>query len=709
MSTATSRVPEQARQAAAYYLDRFGFLSVPLRPRTKKPIPDDWPNLRPGIADLEILFPEGENRNIGLLLGKPSGGLIDVDLDVDEAIAAAPLLLPPTKMISGRKSKMKSHWWYLVDDPPEKASQEYKDTNGSMLCELRSTGGQTVVAPSVHEENERIGWHCCDEPARVPIEDLRKAVARVAAVALLARHWPSKGSRHDAALAFGGALARSGMPAEDAVQLMRAVCAAANDDEVADRVRAVEDSYAKIVHGEPTTGWPELGRILGEGKALVVSRLQEWVGCPRVSATPATAPLARVDPPWPDPLAGEALHGLAGDIVRTIEPASEADPAALLLQLLVGFGNLAGRTAHYRVEADQHFANQFVVLIGRTSKARKGTSWGRMRSVLQPADEVWAEQRVQTGLSSGEGLIWAVRDPIQKRERIKEPGQAARYEEVEADPGVQDKRLLVYEPEFANVLKQTERQGNTLSAVLRQAWESGDLATLTKNAPTRATGAHVSLLGHITVEELRRYLSTTEAANGFGNRFLWPCVRRSKELPEGGRIDSAALTNLQTRLAGAVAFAQHVGEMQRDEEAREIWCAVYGRLSADRPGLSGALLGRAEAHVLRLSLLYALLDCSPEIRAEHLMAALAVWHYCEQSVRHVFGDALGDGVADELIRLLRAAPTGLSRQELYNHFGRHQSSERIGGALSLLAEHGMVRCERQETAGRPREVWFATR
>src|SRR5205823_2555764 len=99
--------------------------------------------------------------------------------------------------------------------------------------------------------------------------------------------------------------------------------------------------------------------------------------------------------------------------------------------------------------------------------------------------------------SSGEGLIWAVRDRIMKREKVKEKGEVS-YVEVEADPGVSDKRLLVYEPEFANVLKQTERQGNTLSAILRQAWDGLDLRTLTKNSPARSTGAHVSLIGHIT-------------------------------------------------------------------------------------------------------------------------------------------------------------------------------------------------------------------
>jgi hypothetical protein len=128
---------------------------------------------------------------------------------------------------------------------------------------------------------------------------------------------------------------------------------------------------------------------------------------------------------WPAPLAQEALYGLAGDVVRTIEPATEADPAALLLQFLTAFGNVIARNAYFRIEADEHFMNLFVVLVGESSKARKGTSWGRVRDLFQPADADWAATRIQSGLSSGEGLIWAVRDPINEEgEAAGEEGRA---------------------------------------------------------------------------------------------------------------------------------------------------------------------------------------------------------------------------------------------------------------------------------------------
>jgi hypothetical protein len=494
------------------------------------------------------------------------------------------------------------------------------------------------------------------------------------------------------------------------------VILADNDDKGRDHARQVArglSGVAASVKLLELPGLPQAGDVsdwlaaggTAEDLARLVEAAPPWQD--GVPAQPTPPPILPVDPPWPDPLADEAFHGLAGDVVRVLEPASEADPAALLFQGLVAFGNQVGRGPHFRVEADTHYTNEYVVLVGRTSKGRKGVSWGQSLRPLAPADATWATDRIQGGLSSGEGLIAAVCDPVTTRQPVKEKGRVVDYEDVVTNPGVADKRLLVLETEFANVLKQTERQGNTLSVIVRHAWDTGNLRTLTKNNPVHATGAHVSIVGHITDDELRRYLSVTETANGFANRFLWVCARRSKVLPEGGEPDAQALADVQTRLAEAVAFARRVGEMRRDEGGRAIWREIYGELSEGRPGLSGALLSRAEAHVMRLGLLYALLDCSAAISAEHLLAALALWQYVEQSVRHVFGDRLGDPAADELLRLLRGCPDGMTRNAMMDYFGRNLSSDRIGRALGLLLQHRLARCERQETGGRPAERWFA--
>jgi hypothetical protein len=654
--------PSEARRAAELYLS-LGRIPIPLPPGSKRPVLKDWQNLRPTTADLDHLFPAGRASNVCLLLGAASDGLVDVDLDADEAQAIADHFLPPTAWVSGRPGSPRCHRWYQCDDPPAKASTKYEDplepedSDRRTLVELRSTGGQTVVPPGTHPSGEELLWHDFGELARAEASALHKAVAQLAAAALLIRYWPRKpGTRQDAALGVAGGLLRAGWQVIEVEHLVRAVVTAAGDEEADKRVGVVAGTAEKLAAYRKTTGWPTAAKALGQFGQDVVNAVRGWL-FPEPAAR--VADLTPEPPAWPEPLGDEAFHGLAGRIVRLIEPASEADPAALLVQIIVALGNAAGRGAHLVIESDHHRGNEFVVLVGRSSKARKGTSWGRVSRLFERAAEQWAADRVQTGLSSGERLIYAVRDPVTKREKVSQgPGKPPVYAEVEADPGIADKRLLIHEPEFANVLKQTERQGNTLSAVLRLAWDGRDLRTLTKNSPTRATGAHVSLVGHITADELRRYLTVTESANGFGNRHLFVCVDRSKVLPEGGRVDPGQWQALVQEAAEALEFAGRVGEVRRDDEARALWCEIYGELSEGKPGLAGAHLARGEAHVMRLALLYALLDRSPAIRAEHLLAALALWDYCERSVRFVFGDSLGDPVADELQRLLQASPKG---------------------------------------------------
>lgn len=409
---------------------------------------------------------------------------------------------------------------------------------------------------------------------------------------------------------------------------------------------------------------------------------------------------------WPAPLKEEAFYGLVGDIVHSIEPNTESDPAALLIQTLVAFGNIIGRSAYFMAEADRHYLNMFIVVVGSTSRGRKGTSFGLVKSHFEKNDPTWFTERIQSGLSSGEGLIWAVRDKIEKREPINKKRLEEGYRDIEIDPGVSDKRLLVYEAEFASTLRVIGRDGNILSALIRQAWDTGTLRTLTKNFPAKATNAHISIIGHITKDELRRYLDKTETANGFGNRFLWLCVRRSKFLPEGGRLPQNDFIEITKRLSQAIRFS---GEMQikRDEKARELWCNLYPSLSKERPGLLGALTARSEAQVMRLACIYALLECTDVIRVEHLNAALAVWEYVEASIRYIFGDDLGDPIADPILAALRSSPLGLSRTEINNLFKRHMESSQISRALKMLHEAGLVAPRTEKTGGRPQEIWMA--
>jgi hypothetical protein len=456
-------------------------------------------------------------------------------------------------------------------------------------------------------------------------------------------------------------------------------------------------------------------------------------------AIPTAAPPV-VEAPWPLPLGEAAFHGPAGEFVRLVEPHSEADPAALLNQFLDGFGNLIGRGPHVRVEDTEHGANLFVAIVGNTSKARKGTSLDRVRQQLSMVRESniediqmrlkpgsfpsgygdWSTTRVLSGLSTGEGLIAAVRDASKKRER-DEQGTVS---EVEGDDGVYDKRAFVVQTELAQLLKAMERTGNTVSAILRDAWDGRTLAIMTKNNPARATGAHISIVGHITINELRRTMTEIEYANGFANRFLFVCAQRSKSLPFGGKPDPGRMATLARQLEEAAGRARIYGksewdaamggprmdrEIKMDARCRELWVAEYERLSAAQPGVLGAVTARAEAQVLRLALIYCLLDGLPEIRDVHLRAAMEVWRYAMESARHIWGDALGDPTADIILQALRqAGAAGMGRTEISAHFGRNTTAAELDRALGELVRHGRAHMQSKTTKGRPEQRWYAS-
>ena len=393
---------------------------------------------------------------------------------------------------------------------------------------------------------------------------------------------------------------------------------------------------------------------------------------------------------WPTPLGEAAFPGLAGEIVATIDPHTEADRAALLIQVLASFGNMIGRGAWYTVEGTRHHGNIFGVVVGETAKSRKGTSWSQIHAIAKFADVRWAEDNVKSGLSSGEGVIAALRDASGN------------------DPGVRDKRVLFQDAEFAATLKTMGREGNSLSRVLREAWDGSTLQTLTRNSPLKATRPHVSVVGHCTLEELRRNLTGTEAANGFANRFMFLLARRSKVLPEGGSLSDDDRRNLAEKFWQTVKYGRDAGELRFDCEGGPLWHKVYPSVSAGKPGMLGAITSRAEAQVVRVALLYALLDRTTLIGVVHLIAALEVWRYCEASALHTFGDALGDPIADDVLAALRGAGvSGMTRTALHGLFGRHRSAERLGAALKVLESRGLAIREMHQTTGRSAEIWKA--
>ena len=401
--------------------------------------------------------------------------------------------------------------------------------------------------------------------------------------------------------------------------------------------------------------------------------------------TPPIPPPPSVSPP---PILGDAaLYGVAGLAVCGLAPHSEAHPAAILLQLLAAFGNAVGPAPHCMVDATRHGLNLFVVLVGESSKARKGTSWNQIRRLFTEVDRPWVTERVTTARLTPAALIYALRD--------QQPAT--------------DRRLLALSEEFAAVLHSLRQATGHLSPLLRCAWDSGDLSSLAGLHPIQATGTHISLIAHITQRELEENLRPTEAHNGFANRCLWTGVQRSQCLPEGGNLDAHELSAVAAELRRALDWAADAGAIRlvRDDKARALWHERYPALSQVRPGLYGAATSRAEAQVLRLGAIYAVLDCSPVIGLPHLQAALAVWDYCAASASLFFGTSTGDHTADRILEAINASGGRLSRQQISALFHGHLSSSRIEAALEQLISLGAIYPSSQPTGGRPSTLWSA--
>lgn len=370
-------------------------------------------------------------------------------------------------------------------------------------------------------------------------------------------------------------------------------------------------------------------------------------------------------------LSDKALYGLAGEIVTEIANDSESHPAALLIQFLAAFGNIVGFSPHFYTEADAQGINLYTVVVGKSARSgRKGTSWGNISALFSMVEPTWAVENLQSGgLSSGEGLITRLRDANGD------------------DPGVGDKRLLVVEGEFASVLRVKGRETNTLDAILRNAWDRKPLSKMisSKTDSMKVTDPHFSFIGHITEEELKSLIKDVDAYNGYSNRILWVCTKRTKKLPRGGRFFKRDITNYILSLRDIINVASAVKEMDFDNEANDLWTEFYLSLNDKETGKPASVLSRAEPQVIRLAMLYALLDKSNIVRKVHLEAALGLWQYCEDSVRYIFGESLSAGASKLLEALREAGGKGLSRSDIIaNVFNKNKSKADIDSWLAEL-------------------------
>jgi hypothetical protein len=410
---------------------------------------------------------------------------------------------------------------------------------------------------------------------------------------------------------------------------------------------------------------------------------------------------------WPV-LDEAAYYGLAGEVVNTLLPNTEGPKPALLLQYLASAGNAIGRKPYYRLASVNHYPNLFVIIAGRTARSRKGTSAQDIRLVMESADPGWVRDNVKSGISSGEGIIHKVRDPQFEWDKKTQTL-------VCVDPGITDKRMLLDEREFSSTIGKMKQETNIVSEVLRKAWDCYPpvLQTMPKHKPSVATEPLISMVAHITIDELRQRLDKLSITDGFGNRFLYACVDRSKLLAHGGNHDPDVIDALGTKTREAIAAAQAMDRLTMSSDAAALWEKIYNDTENIEltSGLIDHITARAAPQTIRLAMLYALLDGSAQITVPHLSAARALWRFCETSAHYIFENLSSDRIADTILRELKdARPDGMNQRDLlHDVFGRNVHAHEIKQALRKLEAAGKVRRVQKTRGGVGRlgAIWFA--
>jgi hypothetical protein len=361
---------------------------------------------------------------------------------------------------------------------------------------------------------------------------------------------------------------------------------------------------------------------------------------------------------------GPVFHGIAGEVAKLATANSEADPIAVAATFLVMTGAYFGRAKYQPIGDEDHHPRLFVALVGQSAYARKGTSLHGPKAFWRACDKVLQDTsglpftlgnplKIGNMLSSGEGLLYPIRDP----EELDASEEADLTDKQRKQRNaLRDKRLFVIEQELASMFKVMQREGSTLSEVLRRLYDGGDISPMTKRDTIVVTEPHVTLLGHITRDELSLVLKPTDILNGLANRFLWLLVRRSKSIAHPVPMDSSDVYRIGKELARLVIAAHTIsngnGRVDFDPAAYELFSAIYPEIVTERRGVIGSILSRGSVIVRRLAMIYAMLDGSDLIRPEHIEAAMALWRYSVDSATIIFGRREADPRAQKLMDFL---------------------------------------------------------
>lgn len=398
-------------------------------------------------------------------------------------------------------------------------------------------------------------------------------------------------------------------------------------------------------------------------------------------------------PSWDD----DILCGPVGDIIRKASEYSEAHPAGMYLDLLVALGNIFGRSAFFRVGDTHHYTNEFMVRVGASAKSRKGTGRDTVDALLKVVDPDWYRARIMSGFGSAEAIVNEIRDPLQQQIPVKKNGEMT-FKTVIV-PGVNDKRLCIREGEIASVFQLAAKTESRADIVLRDGWDGKELRNLVKGKSLNGISnsavclePHISISGDTTKNELLRKLPPGSETNGFGNRFLFCYVYRTKKCPMGGpHID---WTSEIGYLHKVVAFARQQKYMPLSSAARRLFKGYYMDSRLELSGVAGMMTDRAVPHIRRLAMILALIDMSNTVASKHVKAARELWDYCQESAQYIFTGTTRD--QSRIIDWVCQQTTGTAKTVTISDivrgdlFQRHKKADWVKGQIRELVVTGRL-------------------
>lgn len=368
----------------------------------------------------------------------------------------------------------------------------------------------------------------------------------------------------------------------------------------------------------------------------------------------------------------DAFYGLAGKLAQEVAPISGVSKEALLYQFLVCIGSICGPKFFYSIGGKKINPSDYLIVLGSTGASKKGTSFGDVKWFFDKYYPEFSQKKLKTGVNSGEGLINCIRDRVV----VKEKDKTGKEIEVVKDEGALSKIVLFLETEFSRLLKAGKRDGSTVTEIYRNAWDQVPLEINTSQRSIRSTDYSVSLIAHITPKEFKSLVSEIDSSNGYLNRFMFCLIGSAEPRPfptSFEKVDFSFSIELISVLCLINSLENE--ELVLADSAKSLYEEYFNEYHYRAEDELSELTSRNIPHLLKMAMIYAILDQSFEIKIEHLKAAKALVDFSEASIRNIFKDKMFSRKEMKVLKFLGQNSGHILRSKIQSDCFKNNSSK----------------------------------